>query len=201
MIQEALLNSVSDAIRAANFLAAPHSLGFMQALSQMMAETFAAGGKILVAGNGGSCCDAMHFAEELTGQFRKRRPALAAISLSDVGHITCCANDFGFDQVFARSIEALGKPGDLFVALTTSGNSPNIIRAVQMAKARDLKTVAFLGKTGGDLRGQCDLEWIVEGFSTSDRIQEAHMAAIHIVIEMCERILYPSLYGQLSHAG
>ena len=145
----------------------------------------------------------MHFAEELTGFFRKKRIALPAIALSDPGHLTCVSNDLGFESVFSRSVEALGAPGDLFIALTTSGNSPNLIQAVQMAKSKQLRTIAFLGKTGGEMKGQCDLEWIVSGFTFSDRIQEAHMAAIHIIIEQVERNLFyapqMALMGTIAH--
>ena len=145
---------------------------------------------MLIAGNGGSLCDAMHFAEELTGQFRTKRAALPAIALADPGHLSCVANDMGFDSVFARSVEAFGKSGDILITLTTSGNSSNLIAAVEMAKQKDVQTVAFLGKTGGQMKGLCDLEWIVSGFTYSDRVQEAHMAAIHIIIEMVEQHLF-----------
>ena len=141
----------------------------------------------MVAGNGGSLCDAMHFAEELTGFFRKKRQPFAALALADIGHMSCVANDAGFEHVFARSVAALGKKEDLLVLLTTSGNSTNLIWAAEVAKELGIKTVGFLGKTGGALKGVCDLEWVVEGFPYSDRIQEAHMCAIHIAIEMMEK--------------
>ena len=178
-----------DAVRAAEYLQHTSSLAFIEETSSAIAECFASGGKILIAGNGGSLCDAMHFAEELTGQFRGRRPALPALTLSDPGHLSCVANDMGFDAVFSRGVEAFGRPGDIFIA-TTSGNSQNLINAVSEARKKSLKTIAFLGKTGGALRGLCDLEWIVSGFDYSDRIQEAHMAAIHIIIEMVEKRLF-----------
>ncbi len=132
----------------------------------------------------------MHFAEEMTGQFRSKRAALPAIALADPGHLTCVGNDMGFDAIFSRGIEAHGKPGDIFIALTTSGNSSNLFSAVKMAKEKELFTVAFLGKTGGAMKGMADLEWIVSGFPFSDRIQEAHMAAIHIIIESVEARLF-----------
>ena len=156
---------------------------------------------MLVAGNGGSLCDAMHFAEELTGFYRNKRPALAAIALGDPGHMSCVANDLGYDHVFARSIEALGKPGDVFVALTTSGNSPNLIEAVKAAKSRGMGTIGFLGKTGGKLKGVTDLELIVEGFTYSDRIQEAHMTAIHILIEVIEKKLFLENSGEFINSS
>jgi D-sedoheptulose 7-phosphate isomerase len=132
----------------------------------------------------------MHFAEELTGQFRDRRRVLPAIALSDPGHLTCVGNDFGFAEVFSRGVEALGKPGDILILFTTSGNSSNIINAALRAKEMGLQLIAFNGKTGGKLQGLCDLEWVVSGFEHSDRIQEAHMAAVHIIIQMVEMRLF-----------
>ncbi|HEY2810642.1 MAG TPA: SIS domain-containing protein [Rhabdochlamydiaceae bacterium] len=183
--------AIDDALCAIHSLKEPHSLAFMETLSQWMCECFQNGNKLLIAGNGGSLCDAMHFAEELTGVFREKRSALPAIALSCPGHLTCTGNDLGFDEVFARGVEAFGRAGDLFIGLTTSGNSANLLKAFPKAKERGMRTVAFLGKTGGRLKGMSDLEWIVSGFRYSDRIQEAHMTAIHIVIEMLEKKLFP----------
>ncbi|CCB87627.1 phosphoheptose isomerase [Parachlamydia acanthamoebae UV-7] len=163
---------------------------FIENVALTLASAFQNGQKVLIAGNGGSLCDAMHFAEELTGYFRQSRPALPAIALSDSAHITCTGNDVGFESIFSRSVEAYGQAGDVFVGLTTSGNSKNIIRAFEAAKMRGLKTVAFLGKDGGQLKGFADFEIIIQGFKTSDRIQEAHMAIIHILIEMIEETLF-----------
>lgn len=188
--EEIILNAVEEGIQAIEILRKPQSLEFIEKAALAIAQTFRDGGKLLIAGNGGSLCDAMHFAEEFTGQFRGKRRALPAIALADAGHMSCTANDMGFNDVFSRAIEALGKPGDVFVALTTSGNSPNILQAVATAKSMDLKTISFLGKSGGKLRGKSDLEWLVEGFRFSDRIQEAHMTAIHIIIELVEKELF-----------
>jgi len=188
-----VLQAVADGVRAIELLRAPHGIAFITSAAERIAETFRDGKKLLIAGNGGSLCDAMHFAEELTGQFRRYRPALPAIALADPGHLTCVSNDMGFESVFARSVEALGNEGDLLVVLTTSGNSVNLVRAVEMAHQKKLQTMAFLGKTGGKLKGLCDLEWIVSGFVYSDRVQEAHMAAIHIIIEQVEKLLFPAL--------
>lgn len=188
--QAVIEKSVADGVRAIEFLKSPASMAFLEAVGRLLAETFRSGGKLLVCGNGGSLCDAMHFAEELTAQFRKKRRALPAIALSDPGHMTCAANDMGYDQVFARSVEALGQPGDVLVILTTSGNSPNLVEALRAAQERGMKAIAFLGKTGGKLKGCADLELHVEGFATSDRIQETHMTAIHIIIEVLENILF-----------
>lgn len=189
-MQNAILQSVTDGVRAIEFLKESTNLIFIERTSELIANCFQKGGKLLIAGNGGSLCDAMHFAEELTGVFRTKRKALPAIALSCPGHLTCTANDLGFEGVFARGVEAYGNPGDIFVALTTSGNSANLVKAVEVAKLQELSTIAFLGKTGGKLKGYADFEMIVPGFGYSDRIQEAHMAAIHIIIEMVEKRLF-----------
>lgn len=187
---ETLLDSVNESVRAIETLRLPENLIFIEDFATLLSETFEEGGKIILAGNGGSLCDAAHFAEELTGYFRQKRRALPAIVLSEPGHLTCVANDSSYDKVFSRALEALGKPGDIFCGLTTSGNSPNIIEALQTAQEIGMKTVLFLGKGGGALKGRADLEMIINGFTTSDRIQEAHMAAIHIVIERMEARLF-----------
>jgi D-sedoheptulose 7-phosphate isomerase len=189
-MQNQILKSVTDSLDAVAQLREPQGVKFIENAAGLLAQTFQEGNKVIIAGNGGSLCDATHFAEELTGFFRAARPALPAIALSDPGHITCTANDLNFESVFSRGVEAYGKPGDLFVGLTTSGNSPNIVKAFHTAKQQGLKTIAFLGKGGGKLKGVADLELIINGCSTSDRIQEAHMAAIHIIIEMAEILLF-----------
>lgn len=162
-------------------------------IAEDLAEIFKNGGKALIAGNGGSNCDALHFAEEFTGRFRGNRRALPAIAISDSSHITCVGNDFGFDYVFSRGVEAYGKEGDLFIGLSTSGNSSNIIKAVESAKELGMKTLVLLGKDGGKLKGMCDYEYIIPG-KTSDRIQEIHMMILHIIIEGVERIMFPENY-------
>lgn len=192
-MRESILKSVTGCVEATRKLLEPKALLFIEQTAAAIAAAFRNGNKVIVAGNGGSLCDAAHFAEELTGFFREKRAALPAIALTEPGHITCTANDLGFEWVFSRGVEAYGKPGDLFVGLTTSGNSPNIIRAVAQAKQQGLTTVCFLGKDGGQLRGAADYELIIEGFATSDRIQEAHMAAIHVIIEIVEMLLFPQV--------
>jgi D-sedoheptulose 7-phosphate isomerase len=194
-MNDAILKSVDDAVRAALYLKESHSLLFIEQAAETIAKGFQLGNKVLIAGNGGSLCDAMHFAEELTGQFRGKRAALPALALSDPGHMSCVANDMGFESVFSRGVEAFGKTGDIFVALTTSGNSVNLMKAVLQAKEQGLTTISFLGKTGGQMKGLSDLEWIVPGFSYSDRVQEAHMAAIHIIIERVEQLLFSPAYA------
>ncbi len=185
-------NAIEDSIQVIQQLKEPKSLAFISQAAEMIATCYRQGKKLIIAGNGGSLCDANHFAEELTGQFRKPRAALPAIPLSEPGFITCTGNDMGFEWVFARGVAAYGQAGDIFVGLTTSGNSPNIIKAFEVAKQMKLKTIAFLGKGGGQLNGVADLELLIETFTTSDRIQEAHMTAIHILIEMVEKQLFYS---------
>lgn len=188
-MQQRLSQGVDDCLRAIEQLRSPSALLFMEQAARSIARCFSGGHKLILAGNGGSLCDAAHFAEELTGFFRKERPAWPAIALTDPGHLSCVGNDKGFEWVFARGVEAYGKEGDIFIGLTTSGNSPNIIRAFDRAKEKRMETIAFLGKGGGVLKGRADHELIIEGFSTSDRIQEAHMAAIHLIIEHVEYLL------------
>lgn len=185
---------VADSIRAISFLQLPSSIQFIEKTAAVLVSAFQQGKKTLAIGNGGSLCDAAHFAEELTGFFRHKRSALPAIAITDPGHISCVANDIGYEWVFARGIAALGQPGDVLIALSTSGKSPSIINAIEEAKKSGIITVAFLGKGGGPLKNVADLELIVDGFDTSDRIQEAHMAALHIIIELVERSLFPDVY-------
>lgn len=196
MFRKELESSLEQATFAIEQLKREHNLLFIQQAAHLLATTFQNGNKLLVAGNGGSLCDAAHFAEELTGLFRQKRRALPAIALSEPGHITCTGNDLGFDWIFSRGIEAYGKPGDLFIGLTTSGNSPNIINAFQKAQEMGLKTIAFLGKSGGRIKGMADLELLIDGFTTSDRIQEAHMTAIHLIIELMELELFSNVAPQ-----
>ncbi len=176
-----------------NFIKMEEEEKLTEKVSRELAKIFQNGGKVLIAGNGGSNCDALHFAEEFTGRFRKNRRALPAIAISDSSHITCIGNDFGFDHIFSRGVEAYGKKGDLFIGISTSGNSSNIIKAVNQVKEQGLKTMALLGKDGGKLKGQCDFEFIIPG-KTSDRIQEIHMMILHIIIEGVERIMFPENY-------
>lgn len=179
------------------FLADSAKVAQLARLGQLLAERFRAGNKVLICGNGGSACDAMHFAEELTGRFRHPRRALPAISLTDTGHLTCVANDYGFEHVFERGVEAYGRPGDLLIGLSTSGNSLNVIHAVAQANQQQMTTIGFLGKEGGKLKGMADHELIFPG-RTADRIQELHMFALHSLIELIERELFPENYAEES---
>jgi D-sedoheptulose 7-phosphate isomerase len=147
-----------------------------------MVDALGNGGKIISCGNGGSMCDAMHFAEELSGRFRNDRSPLPAIAISDPSHITCTANDYGFDMIFARYVEAIGNSNDVLLAISTSGNSSNIIKAVETAKEKRMKVISLTGKDGGKLAGLSDVEIRVPHFGFADRIQEVHIKIIHCLI-------------------
>lgn len=181
--------ALDSARRALDSLASDEAaVARIEAVGRAIGDCFRAGGKVLACGNGGSACDAMHFCEELTGRFRADREPLAAIACIDPGHITCTANDYGYEAVFERWVRALGRPGDVLVLLSTSGTSPSIVRAAEAAKAIGVTRVALLGKGGGDLRSRCEHEWIVPG-ETADRIQELHMLILHTLIECVELAL------------
>lgn len=183
-------NSLQDGRKALSYLFTEEALIFMKRTMELLASAFRSGNKVIICGNGGSLCDAAHFAEELTGCFRKPRKALPAIVLSEAGHLTCVGNDFGFDHVFERGVEAFGAQGDVFIGLTTSGNSKNIILALKAARDRGMSTLLFLGKGGGSLLGQAEYQLVIPECTTSDRIQEAHMMALHIIIEGVEALLF-----------
>ncbi len=177
------------------FLSSPDGLPNVQRFADAAARCLANGGQLFACGNGGSMCDAMHFVEEWTGRFRGDRKALPAVAFSDPSQLTCIANDFGYDEVFARQVEALGRKGDLLVAISTSGNSPNILRACEVARERGLTIVGLLGKGGGKLLKQVDIPIVVPLATTSDRIQEVHIKVLHIAIEAVERRMFPTNYA------
>lgn len=155
----------------------------------LMSEALSNGNKIISCGNGGSMCDAMHFAEELSGKFRNDRKGLAALSISDPSHITCVANDYGFDEIFSRYVEALGNKGDILLGISTSGNSGNVINAVEAARKQGIKTIVLTGKTGGALAEIADLEIRAPRSKFADRAQEIHIKVIHTLIDGIERAL------------
>ncbi len=161
----------------------------MRRAAQAIERCLASGHKLLVCGNGGSAADAAHFATEFVVRFMANRQALAALNLgADAGVITAAGNDYGFEEIFARQVAAFGQPGDLLVCLTTSGNSRNVHRAVEEAKARGLVTIALSGRDGGAMINTCDIELVVRGESTA-RIQEAHMLLLHVLCELAEERL------------
>jgi D-sedoheptulose 7-phosphate isomerase len=170
-----------------NFIANPTNIAAIEQAATAMAAAVAAGGKILSCGNGGSMCDAMHFAEELTGRYRNNRQAIPAISISDVSHMSCVGNDYGYDYVFSRYIEALGNKGDVLLAISTSGNSANVIKAAEAAKAKGMTVVGLTGKDGGKLAPLCDVEVRVPHNGYADRVQEIHIKVIHILILLIEK--------------
>ena len=157
------------------------------AAAELLVESFKAGGKVISCGNGGSHCDAMHFAEELSGRYRENRPALPAMAVSDVSHITCVGNDYGFEQIFARHVEAFGRAGDVLLGISTSGKSPNVLAAVKVARERGVKVIALTGKDGGELARLADVAIVVPHFGYADRIQEIHIKVIHTLIDLIER--------------
>ncbi len=154
---------------------------------ELMSEALGRGRKVLSCGNGGSMCDAMHFAEELSGRYRDDRPALAALSISDPSHLSCVANDYGYEYVFSRYVEGLGKEGDVLLAISTSGNSLNVVRAAEVARQKGLKVVGLTGKDGGQLGRLCDVEIRAPWRGYADRIQEIHIKVIHSLIDHIER--------------
>lgn len=171
-------------------LAEPRLMEGCLALTELLAGTFERGGVLLTCGNGGSHCDALHFAEEWTGRYRKQRPPLGALALGEASHLTCVGNDYGFDYVFARQVEALGRAGDLLVAISSSGQAKNLLLAVAAARRNEMRTAGLLGRGGKLLKDELDLAIVVPG-ETTDRIQELHIKIIHTVIEAVERKLFP----------
>lgn len=161
--------------------------------SQILIEAYKKGATVFSCGNGGSHCDAMHFAEELTGRYRKDRRPLGALALGDASHVTCVSNDYGFEFIFSRQVEGLGRAGDVLIGISTSGNSKNVINAIESAKKKGMKTIALLGRDGGQIKGMVDLALVVPA-QTSDRIQEMHIKIIHTVIETVEREIFPENY-------
>ncbi|OFX45558.1 MAG: phosphoheptose isomerase [Bacteroidetes bacterium GWC2_33_15] len=158
----------------------------IESAGKLMVESIESGGKIISCGNGGSMADAMHFAEELTGRFRDNRKAIAAISISDPTHISCTANDFGYDFVFSRYIEAIGSKADILLAISTSGNSKNVILAAEAAHKKGMKVIALTGKDGGKLAPLCDIEIRAPFSKYADRVQEIHIKIIHSLIDYIE---------------
>ena len=185
---EEILTELQEAQKVLNnFMASPQNIKNIELAADLMANSLKSGNKIISCGNGGSHCDAMHFAEELSGRYRENRKSLAAIAISDVSHISCTGNDYGFDYIFSRFIEGLGNPGDVLLGISTSGNSKNIINATFAAREKGMKVIIFSGKDGGKLAGMADIEIRVPHFGYADRIQEIHIKVIHILIMLIEK--------------
>ena len=182
-------NALAEAKSALNeFAADREALLRCDQFAQILSEVVLQEGRIFSCGNGGSHCDAMHFSEELTGRFRGDRNPIGALALGDPSHLTCVSNDFGFEHVYSRQVSGLGRRGDVLLAISTSGNSVNLIRAVEAAQSRGMRTVALLGKGGGKLKDLVELPIVVPG-KTSDRIQEIHIKILHTAVERLEDLL------------
>ncbi|NPE55145.1 D-sedoheptulose 7-phosphate isomerase [Dickeya dadantii] len=188
MYQDLIRNELKEAASTLNaFLSDDANIQAIQGAAVLLADAFKAGGKVISCGNGGSHCDAMHFAEELTGRYRENRPGYPAIAISDPSHLSCVSNDFGYDFVFSRYVESLGREGDVLLGISTSGNSGNIIKAISAARAKRMKVITLTGKDGGKMAGTADVEIRVPHFGYADRIQEVHIKAIHILIQLIEK--------------
>ena len=188
MYQDLIRNELNEAAQVLQaFMAEPMNLLYIEAAATLIADSFRQQGKVLSCGNGGSHCDAMHFAEELTGRYRENRPGYAGIAISDPSHLSCVSNDFGYEYVFSRYVEAVGREGDVLLGISTSGNSGNIIRAIEAAKSKGIKTIALTGKDGGKMAGLADVEIRVPHFGYADRIQEVHIKIIHLLIQLIEK--------------
>ena len=186
------INTIRDELNQAidvlgNFVANDDNLKKIQQAAILIADSFKQGGKVLSCGNGGSHCDAMHFAEELTGRFRDNRPSYPAIAISDVSHISCVGNDYGFDYIFSRYVEGVGQKGDVLLGISTSGNSANVLKAIEVAKQKGMKIITLTGKDGGKMNGLADVDIRVPHFGYADRVQEIHIKVIHILILLIEK--------------
>ncbi|NOT77279.1 MAG: D-sedoheptulose 7-phosphate isomerase [Cyclobacteriaceae bacterium] len=179
------LTQASDVLSA--FLKDKTTLGKIESAAKMIADSINSGGKVISCGNGGSHCDAMHFAEELTGKYRDHRKAIPAISISDASHISCVGNDYGYEFIFSRYLEALGNRGDVLLGLSTSGNSANVLQAMKVAKEKGMMTIALTGNDGGKLGPVADIEIRVPHKGYADRIQEVHIKIIHILMLLIEK--------------
>jgi D-sedoheptulose 7-phosphate isomerase len=176
-------------------LANEAALAAIVAAGRLIADALKAGKRIYSCGNGGSMCDAMHFAEELSGRFRDDRPGYAAMAISDPSHLSCVGNDYGYDRVFARFIEAHGRAGDVLLAITTSGSSKNVLAAVEAARALGVRVIGLTGKSDTALTRGSDVAVVTPGGRYADRVQELHIKVIHLLIELTERELAPQNYA------
>ncbi len=187
MYQQQILAELQEAQQVLNdFVNDKQNLALIQQAALLISDSFKQGGKVLSCGNGGSHCDAMHFAEELTGRYRENRPGYPAIAISDVSHLSCVSNDFGYEYVFSRYVEAVGQKGDVLFGLSTSGNSKNVLNAIKAAKEKGMKVITMTGKDGGQMAGLADVEIRVPHFRYADRIQEIHIKVIHILMMLIE---------------
>lgn len=185
---QTIKNTFLEAQKAlSSFIADENNFSKIETAGNLLVKAFKSGNKVISCGNGGSMCDAMHFAEELSGRFRNDRKALPAVSISDASHISCVGNDYGYDKVFSRYIEALGNNGDVLLAISTSGNSKNVIEAIHAAKQKGMNVIALTGKDGGKIKDLCDVEIRAPFSEYADRAQEIHIKVIHCLIEYVEQ--------------
>ena len=195
MSKEHVLKALTEAREALDALMADDAtLEAVSLAAHRMAQAIRVGNKILSCGNGGSLCDAMHFAEEMTGRYRQNRPGYAAIAIADASHMSCVGNDYGYLDVFSRYVEAVGQKGDVLLAITTSGTSANVIKAVEAAKAKGMIVVGLTGKKDSALAQKADIAIVTPAGHWADRVQELHIKCIHIMIELVERELAPENY-------
>ncbi len=195
MSKEHVLKALTEAREALDALMADEAtLEAVSLAAHRMAQAIRVGNKILSCGNGGSLCDAMHFAEEMTGRYRQNRPGYAAIAIADASHMSCVGNDYGYLDVFSRYVEAVGQKGDVLLAITTSGTSANVIKAVEAAKAKGMIVVGLTGKKDSALAQKADIAIVTPAGRWADRVQELHIKCIHIMIELVERELAPENY-------
>ena len=188
--------SLQEAQSALNaLLANPQALAAIEQAAALLISSFEAKGRVYSCGNGGSMCDAMHFAEELTGRYRKDRAALPAVAISDASHMSCVGNDYGYEHIFSRYIEAHGRPNDCLLALTTSGTSKNVVRAARVAKEQGVKVIILSGKQAPELMALSDVYLCTPGGQFADRVQELHIKVLHILIELIERHFFPANYA------
>ncbi|WP_298619802.1 SIS domain-containing protein [uncultured Zoogloea sp.] len=195
-MESVVMASLREARQALDaMLDSPAVVAAVARAGSALAKALDAGGRVYSCGNGGSMCDAMHFAEELSGRYRQDRPALGAAAISDVGHLTCVGNDYGYDRVFARYVEGHGRAGDFLLAISTSGSSPSVLNAVAAARARGMQVIGLHGRPGSPLAQICDFDICTPAGAFADRVQECHIKVIHILIEIVERQLFPQNYA------
>jgi D-sedoheptulose 7-phosphate isomerase len=198
-MKDNVINSLKEAREGLDsLLNNDEALSSIADAANLLIDSFKNGGRVFSCGNGGSMCDAMHFAEELSGRYRLSRKALPAVSISDPGHISCVGNDFGYDQIFSRYLEAHAKPGDCLLAISTSGKSSNIIVAAEYARKNGITVITLTGKTDTQLSHYSDMEICTPAGKYADRVQELHIKVIHILIELVERSFFPENYADTS---
>jgi D-sedoheptulose 7-phosphate isomerase len=196
-LKQHIVASLTEAqVALESLLSSADGLASIESAAALLIQVFSQRGRVYACGNGGSMCDAMHFAEELTGRYRLDRGALAATAISDTGHLTCVGNDLGYEQVFSRYIEAHGRPGDCLVALSTSGTSKNIVRAAGVAKSLGMRVITLSGRQNAALDALSDVYVCTPGGSFADRVQELHIKVLHILIELIERHFFAENYAE-----